>query len=83
MFTSFFTSDTLPSAVTSLAVSFNLLSSISKMKSPRIGSELWLLMTRERAIRRLLSAVLETVNFITGDPQLVRIAYKGTQNFRE
>ena len=65
MSASFLTSDTFPSAVTSLAVTFNLLYPISKMKSPRRGCEFCLLMmTRERAFRRLLGAVSETVNLI-------------------
>ena len=55
---------TYPSAVTSLAVMINLQSAVLKMKSPRIGSELRLLMTLDRASNLLLSALLETVNLI-------------------
>ena len=42
----------------------NLQSAVLKMKSPRIGSELRLLMTLDRASNLLLSALLETVNLI-------------------
>jgi len=64
------------------AVRWSVLPWMSKTKLPKIGREFLLLMTLERALSLLLSAVLDTVNLICISVfsfESLKIDYKNTK----